>query len=226
MISLNIENDIANIIIDDGRANVITTQVANDFIEALSKAAASAKATIISGGGDKFSAGFDLETIKSSGEAQVEMVTAGFNLLYHLYSHPLPTIAACNGHAIGMGAFILLCADNRIGANHEYKVGLPETAGGMPFTPLLVTVLREQLSRQFYTSAALQSQMCTPQKAIEAGFLDMLVNGDTLISAAQAGANQLMQLPLKQYGDNKQMLRAKPLQKMNDELKKLGVNNR
>ena len=225
MITLNIENDIANILIDDGRANVITKQVANDFIDALTEAGTAAKATIIRGGGDKFSAGFDLETVKSSGQAQVEMVTAGFNLLYQLYSHPLPLIAACNGHAIGMGAFILLCSDNRIGATGDYKVGLPETAGGMPFTPLLVRVLLEELNRKFYTSAALQSQMCTPEQAVEAHFLDILVDMDKLDATAQMGASQLSQLPIKQYGENKLMLRRSALAEMKDELEQLGVTD-
>lgn len=225
MISLNIENDIANIEINDGKANVISKQVANEFIEALTEAKANAKATIIKGGGDKFSAGFDLSVVKSSGQAQVEMVTAGFNLLYHLYSHPLPLLAACNGHAIGMGAFILLCCDNRIGVQQDYKIGLPETAGGMPFTPLLVTILRAELNRQFYTSAALQSQMCSPEKAAQAGFLDMIVDEGTLDASVQMGAKQLMQLPRSQYGDNKVMLRAKPLTEMKAELKKLGVSH-
>jgi len=223
VISLNIENDIANLRIDDGRANVITKEVATDFIQALNEAAQSAKVTIVTGGGDKFSAGFDLETVKSSGEAQAAMVTAGFNLLYHLYSHPLPLIAACNGHAIGMGAFILLCSDTRIGAKGDYKIGLPETAGGMPFTPLLVTILQQELNRKFFTSAALQSQMCKPEQALDANFLDILVDGEQLISTAQVGAKQLMQIPTTQYAENKLMLRGAALDSIKSELSKLGV---
>jgi len=223
MISLKIENDIANIEINDNRANVITKQVANDFIAALSEASSSAKATIVGGSGDKFCAGFDLNVMKSSGEAQAEMITAGFHLLYHLYAHPQPLLAACNGHAIGLGAFILLCCDNRIGANYDYKLGLPETAGNMPFTPLLVTVLREELNRRFYTPAALQSQMCSPQSAIEAGFLDVLVEREELTKTTQFGAKQAMQLPIKQYAENKLMLRKSPLAKMKSELEQLGV---
>jgi len=223
MISLEIDNNIANITINDGRANVISKEVANDFIEALTEAKKSAKATIVGGSGDKFSAGFDLQVVKSSGQAQVEMVTAGFNLLYHLYSHPQPLIAACNGHAIGMGAFILLCCDTRIGCKQDYKIGLPETAAGMPFTPLLVTVLRAQLNQQFYTRAALQSQMCTPEIAIEAGFLDMVVDAQELDATTLSAANQLMQLPQQQYGENKLLLRGETLAQMKFELNKLGV---
>ncbi len=225
MISLNIKDDIAHIEINDGKANVITKDVGLAFIEALNEAKENAKATIVSGGGDKFSAGFDLSVVKDTGQAQFEMVSTGFNLLYHLYSHPQPLLAACNGHAIGMGAFILLCCDNRVGMQGDYKIGLPETAGGMPFTPLLITVLRERLNPMFHTSAALQSQMVDPKTAIKAGFLDMLVEPDQLMGAVQMGATQLMQLPHGQYGENKHMIRAKPLAEMKAQLEKLGIKN-
>lgn len=224
MISLNIENHVANILIDDGRANVISKHVADDFIEALDEAEQSAKATIVTGGGDKFCAGFDLQTVKSAGKVQVEMVTSGFTLLYRLYSHSLPLIAACNGHAIGMGAFILLCSDTKIGAKHEYKIGLPETAGGMPFTPLLVSILQRELHRPSYNSTALQSQMCSPENAVKANFLDLLVDAEELAATAQMAAQQLMQLPLEQYGENKLMLRHATLTKIKAELQELGVS--
>lgn len=225
MISLTIKDDIAHIEINDGKANVISKEVGLAFIEALNEAKENAKATIISGGGNKFSAGFDLSVVKGTGQAQFEMVSAGFNLIYHLYSHPQPLLAACNGHAIGMGAFILLCCDNRVGVQGEYKIGLPETVGGMPFTPLLITLIRERLNPVFHTSAALQSQMLDPKMAIKAGFLDALVEPGQLMDTVQTGATQLMQLPHAQYAENKQMIRAQPLAEMKAELEKMGIKN-
>lgn len=224
MISTTVENDIAYIKIDDGKANVISKSVAEDFIRALDEAKQEAKAVVLQGGGDKFCAGFNLATMQQGGQAQNAMITTGFTLLYHLFSHPQPVLAACNGHAIGLGAFFLLCSDSRVGVKKEYKVGLPETAGGMPFTPFLVTIVRETLNRQFINSAALQSQMCTPESAIKAGFLDMLVEPEQLDAAATMGAQQLMQLPLGQYGNNKLELRDQPLALMRQELEKMGVS--
>ncbi len=223
MVSLNIKDDIAYIEMNDGKANVISQQTANDFISLLDQAEREAKATVIQGGGDKFCAGFDLSVIKLGGEAQMQMITAGFHFLYRLFAHPQPVISACNGHAIGLGAFILMCSDSRIGVKNDYKVGLPETAVGIPFTPFLVAIVRDTLNRQFINSTALQSQMCTPESAINAGFLDALVESEQLAATAQAGAKQLLQLPLDQYGKNKLELRQEPLEKMRHALKAMGV---
>jgi len=223
MISLDVKNDIAFIEINDGKANVIDRQKADAFLDALHFATTEAKATVISGVGEKFCAGFDLATIEEGGEPKTEMVLMGFDLLYRLYTHPQPLLAACNGHAIGLGAFILLCCDNRIGIDGDYKIGLPETAGRMPFPPFLVKLLREEMQRSFMTPVALQSQMIDPKTAIKAGFLDMLVAPDQLAAAAEKGASMLMTLPKTQYATNKLALRDSLIGEMRAQINELIV---
>ena len=226
MISHKIINNIAYIEINDGKANVFNKDSANALINTLNTVAESEdiKATILCPAGDKFCAGYDLTVMQKNKEERDAMVAAGFNMLYHLYSHPLPLIAMCNGHAIGLGAFILLCCDTRIGIEGDYKIGLPETAGGMPFPPLLITALRERLTPSFLTPVALQSQMLDAKTAIKASFLDMLVPAEQLKSTAETGATMLMQLPTKQYGENKLSLRQPALQAMLTELEKLDLH--
>lgn len=218
MINFNIKDDIAIIELNDGKANVFAQATSEAILEALNKAESEAKATIIQATGDKFSAGFDLSVMGGSEQEKNAMVLTGFQTLLKIYAHPQPVVAACNGHAMGMGAFTLLVADTRIGAEGDYKVGLPETAGGMPFTKFLVTIIQAELSSTFMKTAALQSQMCTPKTAIHAGFLDMLVPAEALHKTAFKGAQQLTQLPTKQYGDNKRELRQDTLKIMNDAL--------
>jgi len=227
VISHKIIDDIAYIEINDGKANVFNKDSANALIETLTTIAASEhiKATVLCPAGDKFCAGYDLSVMKKSGDERDAMIAAGFNMLYHMYSHPLPLIAMCNGHAIGLGAFILLCCDTRIGIEGDYKIGLPETAGGMAFPTLLVTVLRERLTPSFLTSAALQSQMLDPKTAIKASFLDLLVPAAQLRATAEKGAMMLNQLPKGQYGANKLSLRRQALTEMESELSKLGFSN-
>ena len=212
---LTIENDIAILNLDDGKANVVSLAASTAWRAALKDCQDQAKALIITGNAKMFSAGYDLSVMNSGDEeAATTMVRNGFELVYDLYSHPLPTIAACHGHALGLGAFILLACDTRIGAEGDYKIGLPETAGDMPFTPFLVHFLNAELERRFHKSAALQSQMCSPKTAIEAGFLDHLVAHEQVDSMAQQAAQQLMQLPAGHYNINKQLLRETALRKM------------
>lgn len=218
MINFNIKDDIAIIELDDGKANVFSKATSNSILDALKQAESDAKATVIQATGDKFSAGFDLSVMGGSEQDKNAMVLTGFKALLQIYAHPQPVIAACNGHAMGLGAFTLLMADTRIGAEGDYKVGLPETAGGMPFTKFLVSILQAELNSSFMKTAALQSQMCNPKTAIAAGFLDMLVPSDALHATAFQGAQQLTQLPTKQYGYNKRELRQDTLKIMSDSL--------
>jgi len=218
MINFSINDDIAIIELNDGKANVFAKSVSEAIGDALDEAQSDAKATIIQSTGDKFSAGYDLSVMGAGEEVKNAMVLAGFGMLKKLYAHPQPVVAACNGHAIGLGAFVLLASDTRIGVEGDYKVGLPETAAGLPFTYLLLAVLQAELNPTFMKRAALQSQMCTPESAIQAGFLDALVPGDALQATAMQAAQQLMQLPQKQYGLNKRELRQDTLKNMDASL--------
>jgi len=224
MINFHIENDIATIELNDGKANVMSLAMTTEIIEALDEAIENAKVTILKGAGKRFSAGFDLTVFKEgSKQEQNEMSISGFNMLYRLYSHPQPLIAVCNGHAIGLGAFLLLCSDTRIGVSGDYKIGLPETAIGMPFTPVLMSLLRQQVTPTSITAAALQSHRQNPEQAIESNFLDKVVDAKDIEATIQTLAAQLMQLPTKQYAENKLIIRAEALAEMKADLESLGV---
>jgi len=218
MVNFSIENDIAVIELDDGKANVFSTATSLAVLDALKQAEVDAKATVIRATGSRFSAGFDLGTMGGPAQARNEMITAGFNVLYRIYAHPQPVVAACNGHALGMGAFVLLVSDTRLGADDDYKIGLPETAAGLPFSPLLIEILHAELGKPALKTAALQSINCSPKSAVDAGFLDKLVPADSLLAGAQYAAEQLMQLPAAQYGENKRMIRSDTLAVMRESL--------
>ena len=218
MVNFNIKDDIAIIELDDGKANVFSQATSEAVLDALKQAESEAKATVIQATGDKFSAGFDLKVMGGSEQDKNAMVLTGFKTLMHIYAHPQPVVAACNGHAMGMGAFTLLVSDTRIGAEGDYKMGLPETAASMQFTRFLLTILQAELTTSFMKTAALQSQMCNPKSAIDAGFLDMLVPAEALHATAFKGAQALTQLPIGQYGHNKLELRQDTLKAMSDSL--------
>ncbi len=208
MIKVDIRNNVAHIELNDGKANVFSPDMIASFNAALDQAESDAKAIVISGAGDKFSAGFDLSVMQQGGTQQWQMILSGFELLLRLYKHPQPVISAVGGHALGMGAFTLLVSDTRIGIEGDYKLGLPETAGGMQFTDFLVAILDAELNPMFMKSAALQSQFCNPKSALTAGFLDLIVPADHLGATIEKASEGLKQLPVKQYAHNKIELRA------------------
>jgi len=212
-------NNIATLTFDDGKANAVGPQFLDDINTGLDRAQAEqVGAVILRGREGIFSGGFDLEEFKKGVELGMTMVGRGFDLLVRLYSFPLPLVAACTGHGVAMGAFIIMACDSRIGSRGNFKISLPETAIGMALTPLVLALTAARISRQHMTRVALQSEVYNPEQAVEAGFIDEAVEADLLDARAMEVALKLANLPQAQYAANKLSIRANTLQAMNDDL--------
>jgi enoyl-CoA hydratase len=210
-----LHNNIAIVSLDDGKANVVGHQFLDGVNSALNRAEAEgAGAVILRGREGMFSAGFDLGEFKKGPEAGMAMVTKGMQLLIRLYGYPLPLIGACTGHAIAMGAFIMMACDTRIGTRGAYKVTLPETAIGMELPPTLLELTTSRISGQYLTRVAIQSEVFDPDQAVVAGFLDEVVTALELDARVLAVAEKLAQLPQKPYAANKLFARKKVLAAM------------
>ena len=62
---------------------------------------------LIAGREGMFSAGFDLKVMMSNPENASQMVKSGFEMLLRIFSFPRPVIAACSGHGIALGTFLI-----------------------------------------------------------------------------------------------------------------------
>ena len=206
--TVEIQNDIALIRMDDGKANAINFEMIAALNTALDTAEAGAKAIVLSGRDGRFSGGFDLNAFASLGADGVyKLLDAGAELLLRLYGGPLPVVAACTGHAIAMGVFILNACDTRVGASGEYKIGANEAITGMNLPIFAMELARDRLSPQHLTRAMVQGFIYDPAGAVEAGYLDMLAEADKVEAKALAVAGQLAQLPGKSYAWNKKSIR-------------------
>ena len=117
--------------LDDGKANALSFAMLAQINEALDQAQQTGKVIIICGRPGKFSAGFDLAVMGQGGDAMVELLRAGAALAQRLLKFDTPVVLAVSGHALAMGALLLLSADYRIGMHGNYKIGLNEVAIGM-----------------------------------------------------------------------------------------------
>jgi len=211
---IKIEKDIAVLTFDDGKANAVSHRFIDHMIEGLDKAERDAKASIIIGREGMFSAGFDLKEIQKGQEEAVALVNRGAHMLFRLFSFPQPVIAGCTGHAIAAGAFTLLACDTRIGVSGDFKMGLNETAIGMTLPVFGHQLAQNRLSKRHLTAAVIQSQMYSPKEAIDAGFLDSVVEPNKIMTACMETAAQLMNLPTKTYGQMKIDTRKAPLKEI------------
>jgi enoyl-CoA hydratase len=213
--TVEIQNDIALIRMDDGKANAINFEMVAALNEALDRAEAEAKAIVLAGREGRFSGGFDLNAFASLGADGVyKLLDAGAELLLRLYGGPLPVVAACTGHAIAMGVFILNACDTRVGASGEYKIGANEAITGMQLPVFAMELARDRLSPQHLTRAMVQGFIYDPTGAVEVGYLDMLAEADKVEAKALAVAGQLSQLPGKAYAWNKKAVRKATLDRI------------
>ncbi len=215
---LRIDNNIAILTFDDGKANAVSHDFIDGMTAGLDSAEKEAKAVVIMGKPGMFSAGFDLKEIQKGQAEAVALVNRGAEMLYRLFGFPQPVIAGCSGHAVAAGAFTLLACDTRIGVAGDFKLGLNETAIGMTLPVFGHQLAQNRLSKRHLTAAVIQSQMYSPDEAVDAGFLDSVVNADELETACVAAAEQLMALPTATYGQMKRDTRQIPLAAIKDSL--------
>ncbi len=201
-------DSVAVLHLDDGKANAVGYQLMDAVDEALTKSERDAGALILHGREGVFSAGFDLKEMQKGADAASKLVGRGAKMFLRMFAHPQPLLVACTGHAIAAGGFMLLAADNRIGAAGDFKIGLNETAIGMAFPVFGQELARARIDPRHQTRAYVQAQLFDPDGAVAAGFLDRVLPPDQVLDGAIAEARALAELPAGPYAQNKRDLRA------------------
>ena len=211
---------VAVLTLDDGKANAISRAVVdeiNGHLDAIDSDG-DVRAVMIAGRPGRFSAGFDLGAMTGSPESMRELVTGGGRLAARLLLQPHPVVIACTGHALAMGALLLLAGDHRIGAAGEWKIGLNEVAIGMPMPRWGVELARGRLAPTQLEWRLLLGQTGGPDEAVAAGFLDRVVPADALLREATDAATRLAELRTAAVAGTKQRLRAALVERMLDDM--------
>ena len=190
-VTLELDQDVAVITLDDGKANALSFSVLEGLNEALSTAESSAKAVALVGREGKFSAGFDLKVMTGDIEDARRLLAGGARLGLRIYTFPIPVVLGVTGHALAMGGILTTTADYRVGAEGPYKIGLNEVAIGMPVPAFGVELCRDRLSHAWFTRCVQHATLCSPTEAVDAGFLDEVVALDAVPERAKAVAAQL-----------------------------------
>ncbi|MEM7017173.1 MAG: crotonase/enoyl-CoA hydratase family protein [Pseudomonadota bacterium] len=218
-ITLDIQDDVALIKMDDGKKNAITQEALAGIEQSLDEAAEKANAVVLAGRPGSFCAGFDLATMTGSDrEATAALGQRGGRMALRLYSFPKPLLAACTGHAFTIGAIWMAACDTRIGESGDFKFGMVETKMGMVLPSWAIEPLKARLNPMHFVAAIAQSKLYDAADAVNAGFLDSLVPEGQAIEATLAEAAELAKLPTKAYAGNKMSTRGEALERMKVDL--------
>jgi enoyl-CoA hydratase len=203
-----LQNAIATIRIDDGKRNTLSPQVLKEIYHALDRAESDRAIVIITGREDVFSAGFDLKVMKRGGVDALRMLRAGYGLTARVMAYPFPVIAACNGHSLAMGIFLMLSADYVIGSRGDFKISANEVAIGLTMPRVAAATLRHRLEPAAYQRAVTLSETFDVESATRAGFFDELVDPVDLMSRAVSCADRFKALDQRAHSASKRRIRA------------------
>lgn len=154
----------------------------------------SARVVVLTGNGDSFCAGADLNWMKKminfSYQQNLEDSLKLADLFYLMYSLPKPIIARVNGAAIGGGTGLVAVCDIAIAAE-KAKFSLSEVKLGLVpacISPYVIRKVGEGRCREFF----LTGERLTANRALELGLVNQVVPLESLDQAVEEKANQLI----------------------------------
>ena len=220
--TLTQHDDVSIITLDDGKANVFSANMSNTINALLDEVPDDKGSLLFTGRPGLFSAGFDLKTISGGdSKAALEMTTAGFKLLSRIYSFPRPVIAASSGHAIALGAFLLCCADYRLGAAGNFIVQANETRNGMAIPTPILEISKSRILKNHWYRAILNAEAYPISDSVDAGYLDEVVDPEELMSKSLEVAKDLATLSHPHYKLTKDLDQQAVLKRINDSIEEM-----
>ncbi|MCH8867009.1 MAG: crotonase/enoyl-CoA hydratase family protein [Proteobacteria bacterium] len=213
-VQYRVQDRVATIRIDDGKRNALSPQVLREIYQALDRAQSDRAIVIMTGRETVFSAGFDLHVLKRGGVTALRMLGAGYALTVRVMAYPYPVIAACNGHSLAMGVFLMLSADYVIGSRGDFKIAANEVAIGMTMPRVAAAMLRHRLNPAAFQRAVTLSKYFDVESARSAGFFDELVDPADLIPRAEACADEFKKLDPRAHAASKRRIRSALIRKI------------
>ena len=153
----------------------------------------------------------------TGGEAKdiIEMTVNGFKLLARIYGFSRPVVVAASGHAIALGAFLLCCADYRVGAKGKYLVQANEHRNNMSIPIPILEISKSRISKRHWHRAILNAEAYPIDQSVEAGYLDEVVDEGDLMKRAMEVATDLATLGHPHYQMTKDLDQKDILERIN-----------
>lgn len=209
-IRYDLEGGIARISLDDGKANAMSVPFFEELGAVLDRAEADgAGAVLFCGRPGMFSGGLDLKLLPSlTREGLHDLSRAFARTMLRVFTLPIPTVAACTGHAIAGGAILAFACDRRYAVEGPFRIQMNEVAIGIPLPSWMLLVAGSAIPPRWHVDALLHARTYSPREAHERGFLTGLVpEGGDVVAHATAAATDLLALHREAYATSKRRLR-------------------
>jgi enoyl-CoA hydratase/carnithine racemase len=173
------------------KRNALSIAVRDEMSDALDELAAAdtTRAVVITGTGEVFSAGFDLDEFAAN-ELAARLWASSDRWHRTVLTFPLPTVAAVNGAALGGGFDLAVMCDVRICADIA-RFGHPEHR----FSQVVYGPLHDLVGGARARDLALTGRRVDATEALALGLVTRVVPAESLLGEAAELAREIAQAP-------------------------------
>ena len=224
-IAYQLDDRIARITLDDGKANAMSTAWFGELGAALDRAQADgAGALIVRGRPGFFSGGLDLKLLPTLPPAGLRELSETFARLFlRIHAFPIPTVACVTGHAVAGGAVLAFSCDARFATQGPYRIQMNEVAIGIPIPSWMTFIAQSAIPPTAHAEVLLHARAFAPAEALARGIVDGLgATPEETERLASERARGLLALNAAAYAESKRRMReagvARALERLQEEL--------
>ncbi|KAJ1896629.1 hypothetical protein GGI03_005222 [Coemansia sp. RSA 2337] len=156
-----------------------------------------------------FSAGFSLPVFHGIAQADFERLWAlSRSIFRRLYALPAPSIAAIDGHALGLGCALAMACQHRYAVRSPGLIGLNEVAVGLPVPQWLAERFRDLTSLRAAEELLSTGASLSVARALPLGLVDAVFDSaDDVATAAFTRLRQCAAAPRAAQAETLEALR-------------------
>jgi enoyl-CoA hydratase len=201
--SIRIEQagEVAVLRIGHGKANTLDSELCREIVARLTEAEESgARAVVLTGAGDIFSAGVDLRRISEGGTDYIrDFLLVLSDAFLSVFGFPGPVVAALNGHAIAGGAVLAAACDLRVLNSARGRIGVTELLVGVPFPLVALEILRCAYGDRRLPELTFRGHTHAGEAALGLGLADELAEPDAVLARSVELAGELARIPRESF---------------------------
>ena len=201
---------------DDGKANAMDAAFFAGLDRAMDEAEASGcRGLVFAGRPGFFSGGLNVKTLPTLDPGQLKELHRSFaHTMARAALLPVPTAAACAGHAVAGGFILALACDLRLVEEGPFRLQMNEVLIGIALPSWVLAIIQPVVPPQRHTEVLLHGRAYAPKEAVAAGFFDELATpGSDLVARAKKRLAPLASLDPQAYALSKRRMRGPAIER-------------
>ncbi len=212
---LSVRDKIAYLTLNRGTSNAINSEMVHELKDMLDNLEKDEQigGLILTGNEGFFSAGLDLIELYNYNEAEIKQFWHDFlDMVAVFVAFKKPMISAISGHSPAGGCVLAICSDYRIMAEGKYIIGLNEVPVGIIVPDSIFHIYAFWLGKAKAYRFLMEGKLMRTQEALEVGLVDELVDGKSLLTAAERKMKQYLGFDWTTWQQSKINLRTELVQ--------------